>query len=101
MNEELKKYVMSKIYYLIGAWIWILGMNAILMLAALDCGYNNFSTFISLITPFLITIYGLLWWIGVNAEFNKIKKLQVMDDTGVSLSVRDWKGKENDKISKN
>ena len=73
MNEELKKYAMSKAYFLIAAWVVILGVNTILMLIALDCGYNNFSTFISLITPFLIICYGLLWWIGVNAEFEKEK----------------------------
>lgn len=78
MKEELKKYAMSKVYYLIAAWIVILGVNTILMLVALDCGYNSFSIFISLVTPFLIifygmVFYGMLWWIGVKVEFEKEK----------------------------
>ncbi|MCK4528232.1 hypothetical protein KAW18_12745 [candidate division WOR-3 bacterium] len=73
MNKEIKKYAMSKAYFLIAAWIVILGVNTILILIALDCGYDNFSIFISLTTPFLIICYGLLWWIGVNAEFEKEK----------------------------
>ena len=73
MNKELRKYAMSKAYFLIAVWVVILGVNTILMLIVLDCGYDNFSTFISLTTPFLIICYGLLWWIGVNTEFEKEK----------------------------
>lgn len=93
MNKELKKYAISKVYFLIVAWIVILGVNTILMLAALDCGYNNFSNFVSSVTPFLIICYGLLWWIGVNAGFDKIKNLRVKDDSGTNLVMRDWKRK--------
>ena len=91
MNKELKKFAMSKIYFLIAAWIVILGVNTILTAIAFDCGVVNLSYFISHITPFLIILYGILWWTGVNAEFDKIKKLQVKDDSRSSLIIRNWK----------
>ena len=73
MNKELRKYAMSKAYFLIAVWVVILGVNTILMAIAFDCDYIGFSYWISSITPFLIICYGLLWWIGVNAEFEKEK----------------------------
>ena len=88
MNEEFRKFAQSNAYILIAAWIAILGINTILMLATLDSG---FSTFISLTTPFLIIVYGLLWFIGVKAMFENHKKLQVADDVGQGLSARGWK----------
>ena len=89
MNKELKKFAMSKIYFLIAAWIVILGANTILMLVAFDCRFSGFSTFIALSTPFLIICYSLLWWIGVNAEFEKAKKFQNVVNR--SIVMRTWK----------
>ena len=92
MNEELKKYAKRKVYFLIVAWIGILLLNTILMLVALDCDYDSFSFSISLVTPFLMIFYGLIWWMGVNVEFEKMVKFQIKDDSGNNLTVRDWKG---------
>lgn len=91
MNEKIKKFAMSKAHYLIAAWIVILGANTILMAVTFDCGYGNFSTFVSLVTPFLIILYGLLWVRGVKAEFEKWEKLKVADDAGQNWSAREWK----------
>ena len=87
MNKELKKFAMSKIYFLIVAWIVILGANTILILVALDCRYDGFSTFILSITPFLIICYGLLWWIGVSTEFEKERKFQNAANMSIGLAI--------------
>ena len=87
MNKELKKFAISKIYFLIAAWIVILGANTILMLVALDCRFGGFSTFIVLSTPFLIICYSLLWWIGVNTEFEKAKKFQNAANRSIGLAM--------------
>ena len=91
MNEELKSYAMRKVYFLVTVWIVILGVNTILMAIVFDCGAVNLSYFISYLTPFLIICYSILWWIGVNTGFEKLKKLQIMDDTEVGCSMRDWR----------
>lgn len=86
MTEEFRKFAQSKAYILIASWIVILGVNTILMLATLD---SSFSTFISLVTPFLIIVYGLLWFIGVKAMFENRKKLQKADGTGQKRSMEE------------
>ena len=91
MNEELKSYAMRKVHFLVTVWIAILWTNIILMAIAFDGDQINLSCFVSYLTPFLIICYSILWWIGVNTGFEKLKKLQIMDDSGVGCSMREWR----------
>ena len=91
MNEEFKRYAMSKLHFIPAACIVIIAFNIFLMVVFQNpfqsLGFD-FELFVFRTTPFSIVFYVLLWFIGIKAAFEETKKLKVADDVGQILSVR-------------
>ena len=73
MTKELKNYAKRQIWYLIIPWIVVLIVNTVFVILLLNEGCVELSHTILVMTPFIIIIYGLVWWLGTKVGFEQEK----------------------------